>query len=219
MTARKAAIVTCIGIGIAPGLARAHTPIAGIGHFYSGALHPFVVPAQLMALIALGMLLGQRGIARLWGVVLAFAAATGLGLLATAPAGAPDTDLWLLLCSLLTALMIALARPVPRLWLAVGAAAIGLLAGLGSSPDGLAGGARWGSLAGTWVGCVLCVLWMATVTEAAVRPWLKVAVRVVASWLAASAMLVLALSWVGPTRGGAAAGPAAAVVQPPSKRP
>lgn len=197
----------------------AHSPIPGIGHFYSGALHPIVVPAQLMALLALGMLIGQRGIAGLGKAAVGLFVALGLGLLASEPLGSPDTDLLLLMACLLLALGIAIARPLPHWLIAVLAGGIGALLGLGSNPDGLVGGARWASLAGTWLGGSFYVLWIATITEAAVRPWLRIAVRVVASWLAASALLVLALSWIGPVRGGQPAAQAPNSVQAPSHKP
>ena len=170
-----------------------------------------------MALISLGMLFGQRGLGGLRHVALGLVAALGLGLLAAESAGSPDTDLYLLGACLLTALGVARARSLSTGLMAGLAAAIGLLVGLGSNPDGLAGGARWGSLAGTWLGSSLCALWFAVITEAASRPWLKPAVRVVAPWLDASALLVLALTWVGPVRGGKAGDPSATRVQPPAR--
>jgi hydrogenase/urease accessory protein HupE len=201
---------------MAPGWALAHSPIPGIATFYSGALHPFVVPAQWMALVALGMLCGQRGIAKLGAAAVAPFIALGIGLGFSAAMGSPDTDLVLLGGCLLMALLVALARPLPTGLIASLGVVTGLLVGAGSNPDGLAGGARWGSLAGTWMGATLCVLWFAAMAEAATRPWLKVAVRVVASWLAASALLVLALTWVGPARGNKLGVPAAAAVQTPA---
>ena len=35
----------------------------GIGEFYGGILHPIVVPAHVLALVMLGLLAGQRGMA------------------------------------------------------------------------------------------------------------------------------------------------------------
>jgi urease accessory protein len=210
---RLAARLAIAGLAFAPGWAMAHSPIPGIGYFYSGVLHPFVVPAQWMALLALGMLAGQHGLATQGRAAAAWLAALGLGLAAAARLGAPDTDLLLLGGCLVLALSVVVARPLPAWGVAVAAIVIGLLLGLGSSPDGLSGAARWGSLAGTGLGATVGLLWAAALTEAAARPWLKVAVRVVASWLGACALLVLALTWVGPARGSKSVGETSAPAQ------
>ena len=133
--------------------------------------------------------------------------------------GSPDTDLPLLGACLLTALVVAIERPLTNGPMAALAVAIALLVGVGSNPDGLAGGARWGSLAGTGVSSIVCALWFAAITDAASRPWMRIAVRVVASWLAASALLVLSLSWVGPSRGIKAGQPSSPVVEMPARKP
>lgn len=46
--------------------AAAHSPIKGVGTFYSGLLHPALVPAHLLALIAVGLLIGQNVPASRW---------------------------------------------------------------------------------------------------------------------------------------------------------
>ena len=61
MIPRRAAILL-ITILITPGTALAHGSIEGIGDFYSGILHPALVPAHLLVLLSLGLLLGQQGL-------------------------------------------------------------------------------------------------------------------------------------------------------------
>ena len=75
----------------------AHSPIAGIGDFYNGALHPFVSPAHLIALLALGLWLGQRGLEGAKRPLMALVLALAAGLVAHRTLGDPDTDRWLLL--------------------------------------------------------------------------------------------------------------------------
>ncbi len=181
----------------APGLAAAHSPIPGIGDFYSGLLHPFFVPAHLMALLALGLLIGQRGLVKARWAAIALLTSIPVGLAVSAASGLPDLDIGLLGGSLVIAAGVALARPVPDAVLVPGAAVIGLLIGLGSNPETLAASARWAALAGTWLGASLAVLWPAAMVEMASRPWIKLGVRIGASWIAASAMLVLSLSMLG----------------------
>ena len=47
---------------LAPGVALAHGPMPGVGSFYGGLLHPVMVPSHLITLVALGLLIGQRGL-------------------------------------------------------------------------------------------------------------------------------------------------------------
>ncbi len=192
-----------------PALASAHSPIPGIGRFYSGALHPLVVAPHLMALITLGLLIGQRGFAAAGYASVALIATLAGGLLLVGTGNGASTDTLLLICTVIVALLVIAARPYPPTVLGLAAGVVGLTVGLGSDPEGVAGQARWVFLGGVLAGASLCCLWFAAMTEFATRPWLKIAVRVVASWLAASALLVLALSWVGPRRAGVP-GPASA---------
>lgn len=193
------AVVLLVGT-VLPTAASAHSPIPGIGRFYSGALHPFVVPAQWMALLALGLLLGQRGMMKtglaLTVLLLALVAGLGIGFVAHDV----DTDALLLACCAVLALVVVLALPLPQWLLALAGAVVGVAIGLSSAPDGLSGWGHAGSLAGSAFGALLFTLWIVAMTEFAQRPWPKIIVRVLGSWLAASALLVLALSWVGPRR-------------------
>jgi FtsH-binding integral membrane protein len=197
---------------LAPAWCWAHSPIPGIGHFYSGMLHPLVVPAQLVALLALGLLVGQRGAVLRGAAITALILALPLGLALSrvaAAGGGMATDTLLLAVGACVALAVSAAQSMPRWTLLAGAAATGLLVGLGADPDGLEGSARALSLAGSWLGAAIVVAWIAVMTEFLRRDWMKIGVRVVGSWVAAAAMIVLALSWVGPRSDGQAAAKAA----------
>ena len=176
------------------GHAAAHSPVPGIGHFYNGALHPYTTPAHLIALLALGLLLGQRGLktSSTALVALLFALALGLGL--STPLGHPDTDTALLALAAATGLAVVCALALTRWPLVFLAATLGLLLGLGSGPEALAGGARWGTMFGTLVGAAFCTAYVAPLVAMVQKPALRIGVRVAGSWLAASALLVLALA-------------------------
>jgi urease accessory protein len=45
---------------VAAAPASAHSPVKGIGTFYNGMLHPYLVPAHLLVLLALGLMIGQH---------------------------------------------------------------------------------------------------------------------------------------------------------------
>lgn len=47
---------------LAQAAAWAHGSVPGLGSFASGVLHPLLAPPHALALVALGLLLGQRGL-------------------------------------------------------------------------------------------------------------------------------------------------------------
>ena len=164
----------------------AHSPIPGIGNFYNGALHPLVSPAHLIALLALGLVIGQGGLATarvpLVGLLLALLG----GLAAHRLAGDPDTDRLLLALAAVLGLVAAAAWRAPALLLAAVAAAAGLAVGVASGPTGLEGSARWTTLAGTLGAAVLVPTYVAAMVTLIKAGWLHIAVRVIGSWLAAA---------------------------------
>ena len=173
----------------------AHSPIPGIGNFYNGALHPVVSPAHLMVLLALGLAVGQRGLGAARTPLLAMLVALVAGLAAHRLAGDPDTDALLLTLAALLGLAAAAAWRAPAFVLAAVAALVGLAVGVSSGPTGLEGSARWTTLAGTLAAALLLPTYAAAMVTLIKVAWLHIAVRVVGSWLAAAAMLVLALSF------------------------
>jgi urease accessory protein len=178
-----------------PGAALAHSPIPGIGGFYNGLLHPLVVPAHLLALVGLGLWLGQQALPGIERALLSFSLLllTGLVLAAFAAPGGGQTSL-LLACALGLGLLVAAAWPLPRYATAAIAGLVGLLIGLDSAPEAAATRTRLIILAGVGVGVHLLLLNVVALTSYAQKPWLKVGVRVLGSWSAASALMVLALA-------------------------
>lgn len=181
------------------GAAWAHGEIKGVGAFYSGVLHPYISPAHLIALIALGLLFGQRGVRASRQAMGALMAALGLGLwLSLRLSGLPEPDPLLLVLGSLFGLSVVMARQWPA-WVLVPLSALaGLAVGLGSAPDGMAPAQRSAALVGTLIGATLCTACLAGMVHHLHRPWTLVGVRVVGSWLSASAILVLTLAFARP---------------------
>jgi hydrogenase/urease accessory protein HupE len=173
--------------------ALAHGSIQGVDHFSGGLLHPLIEPTHLLALVALGLLIGQRGIARAEGVLAGFAAGLVLGLVAAAFGRTFDADLALLAVAALTGALVALSFALPAAGCAVLGAAIGGAVGMGSNPDAFTGSALLAALSGAGLGAGLFLLSVAAVVNALRRPWLTILVRVVGSWACAASVLVLAL--------------------------
>jgi hydrogenase/urease accessory protein HupE len=178
--------------------AHAHGSVKGLGDFMGGFLHPLFEPAHLVALIALLLLVAQRGIHESTAVIGTLALATAVGLTAAVMGWPASTDTALLIAALLAGLTVTLARALPQTVLMVLAAAIGLGIGLGSEPEGLKGARLFVCLAGTWFGTCLYAISGGTLLEEFKRPWTPVLIRVVGSWMTATALLVLTLHTVGP---------------------
>jgi urease accessory protein len=193
--ARLAGVAAAAGSASA---AWAHGEIKGVGAFYIGVLHPFISPAHLIALIALGLLFGQRGVLASRQAMGALVAALALGLWLSLRLQLPEPDPLLLALGILLGLSVVLARSWPSWALVPLAALVGLAVGLGSAPDGMAPAQRTAALIGTFVGATLCTACLAGVVHPLHRPWARVGVRVLASWLSASALLVLTLAFARP---------------------
>jgi hypothetical protein len=184
------------------GPAAAHGPVSGTGggggDFGSGLLHPFTAPALCMALLALGLLLGQgaggfsarirKGLAVYAGALLAGAALQPL-------LGEVNTDRLLLLCCAWAAASVAAGWRLPSSVRQSLALVTGAAAGLATGPSGMEGSAWVAPLAGALTASVLLPAWVGTVVALPQPGWVKTGVRVLGGGLAAAAMLMLLLSF------------------------
>jgi urease accessory protein len=206
---RKALPRRAAGLGVAllcwPGWALAHSPIAGLNHFYNGVLHPAVVPAHALATVALGLLCSQLPALAGRRVLAGFLGGMVAGLAALAlPVAATGAGQALLAGAAVLGLLVATGAPAAvRLLPALGAA-LGLCLGLDSVPAATPGTLDWSlTLAGQAVGvCLIASATLLLASRLGLQAWQRVARQVMGSWIAASALMVLAL--------GSAALPAAA---------
>lgn len=233
MRARGLRAAAAIAFALLPAAAGAHGTVKGLGTFFSGVVHPLLEPAHLVSMIALGLLIGQ------WpegqeppGVRPAFAAALLVGAVA-AGVGVPlATDVVLLVAAMLAGLLVVLAVRPPWLACAALGVTIGAGIGLGSRPDVATTREMVITLAGAVIGAASWTLAVTILTQTAQASWARILVRVVGSWMAASAILVLSLVLSGrplpgssaqssPDRAGSSvnhqpAGPDLAAARPPS---
>jgi urease accessory protein len=162
--------------------------------FVGGLLHPLTVPAHLVALIALALLIGQQGKGRLLVPSTAFAAGLALGLAAIMLAARQTSAVDVLLVSAaLAGVLVALAPRLPVLACALLAAIAGIALGLDSPPQAISLAVARLTLIGTGLGACLALAIIAVGTSYLAREWQRIGVRVLGSWIAASAILVLAL--------------------------
>ncbi|MDO6459135.1 HupE/UreJ family protein [Granulosicoccaceae sp. 1_MG-2023] len=191
-------LVLWAGLLAAPLPVSAHSSVAGIGHFYNGFLHPLFVPAHLMLLLALSLCLGQQN-NRLAEAGFAFyTAGLAAGLLLAGFALVPGEPTALLLLAMLSGLLVALGRPLARPLCLALAVAAGLALGLDSVHESLSGNDKWMFLCGCGLGVLFFSLYpLLLADKAKAALWMKTGVRVAGSWIAAAALLVLALAYAG----------------------
>jgi hydrogenase/urease accessory protein HupE len=193
-TARAAALAALL----LPGTARAHSPIEGIGDFYGGLLHPLTVPEHLIVLVTLGLLIGQQGAGPTRRGLVAFASGLLAGILLNDPiAGWVGLATPLLAAGLVLGLLSAMAFDLPAPLVVALAAAAGGLLGLDSAHDMLGTPSGMTLLLGSATSAALLVLYLAAITVCLQRHWQKIGVRIVGSWMATSALLVLVLRVAG----------------------
>jgi hydrogenase/urease accessory protein HupE len=184
--------------------ASAHGSIQGIDHFSGGILHPLVEPTHLLALVALGLLLGQRGIAKAEKALFGFAAGVLVGLVCAGAGRVIDSDVPLLAGATVCGLLVALALELPTPVYVGIAGLLGAGIGIASNPESFTGQAMLAALAGAGLGAALCLVIAAAIVALLKRPWLQILVRVVGSWASAASVLVLALWISGQPAGGPA---------------
>jgi urease accessory protein len=192
--ARAAAAAAALLAAAAP--AQAHTVIEGVSGFPGGLLHPLLVPAHALLLVTLGLLAGAQTAEQRRILMplfpLALIAAVVLIILAFAY-DSQSTVLWL--CALNGALL-ALAWPLPLVVPAVLIAAGGIALMLDSVPALLSVQDTLSALSGTAFSALAVFTLFAALSARTTQPWQTTGRRIVGSWAAASAVLVLALRFV-----------------------
>lgn len=191
---RRAAVALGVTIVAMPALA--HPAPLGIGGFFGGLLHPLFVPVHLLAVLALGLLIGiQAAWTRLAAIAFIFGLAVGLGVmtLGVVPLLMNET---VSAFALITGLLVALARPVPGAAGCVIAVLAGFGIALNSPPDAVTLSEANRMLLGTGIGAAMLLIATAAIATRLTPGWPRVAARVLGSWIAASAILVLALGSV-----------------------
>jgi len=169
----------------------AHPAFAGATGFSGGLVHPLFVPTHAIAILSLGMLIGQQTPHRRWPLLLAYAAGLGVGFAAMVSAFAPRFSAEALLAATaIVGALVALARGAPWLtgFLALG---VGIALALDSSPGGISVREANIIIVGTFCGAVILLWVVLKVVAIFRREWQKLGMRILGSWMAASAVLIL----------------------------
>jgi hydrogenase/urease accessory protein HupE len=188
---RLPALVVVLLVAVSP--AYAHAPIPGVSGSAGGLLHPILVPSHGLSLLALGLYLGQQRGHRVALAIFASTLIAGLAALAFAVGETPAENVLLANTAVLGILLAgAWALPSPLGWLM--AAIAGGALSLDSPPDATTLDEGNLMLLGTAVGACAGLAAVTLGTRLAKDTWNMLGVRVLGSWIAASAILVLALA-------------------------
>lgn len=188
--------VWLFGPGVA-GPAQAHAPAPGVEGFFLGLAHPVTSPAQIVLILALGLVVGGFATRFLPGMLAVFCAASLALLLAGPVLAALDVPLFAVafVAAVAAASLPGQGVPVAFALLALG----GGLIGQASIPD--AGPLQdriftmAGSLTGASLGVAYIVGLIVVLRERVRAAWVPIGLRVAAAWVAAIALLMLALSF------------------------
>jgi hydrogenase/urease accessory protein HupE len=198
---RLAAVFAAIYVGLGPTVALAHSPMPGFEGFYVGMLHPLSTPGQLLALLAVGLMLGHRFPERFAVPWLVFAVALLLGIILGQTGVKLGYEETLLLS--MAAAAAALSALIPSgFWVAFvllcGAAGVSI--GLLSTPDAGSFRDTLFTLAGSFVGANLALLYLSGGTGMLLdrfpQRWLHLGFRIVGAWIAAISLMMAAFSAV-----------------------
>ncbi|MET0276791.1 MAG: HupE/UreJ family protein [Pseudorhodoplanes sp.] len=174
--------------------AQAHIVIPGVGGFEGGLLHPFFVLTHALALIALGLLAGMQTWRQRLAMLAVFAAAmvAAFGLVSLAYA-TDRSELAVLALTAIAGLVLSVRPNVPVAVAAVLAALVGAGILLDSVPAVPTVRETIIALAGTLLAATAIIALVAFASAVLPAFWPRIGVRVAGSWIAASAILVLAL--------------------------
>lgn len=187
--------VVAVGLLLLPGVALAHSPIKGLDNFYAGFLHPLFVPSHFLAALTLGILCGQQGARAVQPAIVAYLLAIIAGLTATLLRLDLAMEFPLLTLAAATGVLIALDRRLPLIVYVLLGVVAGVMVGIDSAQDELSGRGRLAALLGTAIASYMLLMYALMLAEfLAGRAWLRIGLRVLGSWAAASALLVLSLS-------------------------
>jgi urease accessory protein len=179
-----------------PDDASAHTAIGGVTGFPGGILHPLLVPTHVMAIAVLAFLAARRAVPERRALISIFAAGLAGGIALVALAFATDYSDSILLAATLTGALVA-ALNIPLRFLVVAALAVVIALGLqfDSVPSTISVGETLLALLGAAIAALAeFILAMALIARAE-RPWQRIGLRIVSSWIAAVSLLMLALTF------------------------
>ena len=190
------ALLACLAAILAATPALAHPAPLGIGGFWGGVLHPLFVVDHVIAGLALGLLMGSQQRWR-WLPPVGYAGGIAVGLAVMMSGLVPLYANEIILgIAMIAGMLVALALPLPQ-WLGAAVAGIfGVAIALDSPPDVLSVSEANLMLLGTAIGATAFVIAVWQAVRHARARWARIGVRIAGSWIAAAAIMALALRFV-----------------------
>jgi urease accessory protein len=183
-----------VGSVFAATSANAHVQISGLSDFNAGVIHPLLTLQHALALIAFGLMCGQRGAALLRFGLPSLVTGLAIGFVAAEMGAAADfVPKVLTAFALLAGLTVAANYRLPAWACIFTGTAIGTMIGLDSKPEAATLLGEIAGLAGTSIGGLLLFLNLAGLAAFAAAPWQSIGIRVIGSWTSAAAFLNIAL--------------------------
>ena len=165
-----------------------------IAAFQGGLSNPLLVPAHVLALCSLGLLIGQQPTSWRLGLLATFAASLIVGIAVVVAAFVVrDLDLAVLVVAAGAGLAAAAAHRLTIIVAIPLALAAGTAIVLDSVPQDISMLRSFLTLVGTAVACLVVVAIISTLAALARQDWQRIGLRIAGSWIAASAIMVLAL--------------------------
>jgi urease accessory protein len=186
----RALLALVFAVAAEPALA--HPPPLGVRGFWGGVLHPVFVSDHVIGILALGLLIAGQERWR-WPIA-AYVVALAAGLVAMTTGLVPRfANEAVLGTAFVGGLLVALARPLPQVLGVALAVLLGVAIALDSPPEVLSVSEANLMLAGTGLGASAFLVVVALAARQAQALWAKIGLRILGSWIAAIAILALAL--------------------------
>lgn len=200
MTRWKSPVAGFLPVGILLCLhsrAEAHLVLDGAGEVASGALHPFVSPAQILVFLGLGLLLGQQTPLNLKLPFRVFGPVSAVALLLTTMGWAEEVYPPVLIAvALVIAVLVVIQKKLGPVFQAGICALAAVVIGLDSVAEEGTRFAILKTLAGTWLSLNAAVFYIAAcASNAEGRQWAQTGIRIAGSWIIAISLLVLAFQF------------------------
>jgi hydrogenase/urease accessory protein HupE len=193
---RRALLLLTLALLLPVDAATAHAPFEGAGSFYGGLLHPLFVPAHAIAVMGMGLLVGQQAPRWRWRwpAPASYVVGLGVGFAAMISAVAPGpAEEILLAATAACGALVAVERPLPEILGCALALSTGVALALDSPPGVISVREANVIVIGTFCGATMLLLAVVVLTAMLCRHWQRIGVRILGSWIAASAILVLTL--------------------------
>lgn len=169
----------------------AHNPIQDTSALIAGLIHPWLIPAHIIAIIVLGLLIGQQRFLTLKSAIPIILITLLIGAVASLITPLSYISIALLTMCLTVGLIIAISYPLPR-WILLPVFLVTLLLiGIDSTAGKNPQTKEWDYIAGTIISTLAGISILAFVTDKLTKPWMLIGLRIIGSWSVTIAILIL----------------------------